>query len=156
MEYVHAATKGQVGQSWMLNYAHWMLNYAQVRQRLAEEFKLRTEKKLKPIMRAEDEFELLKTLWSSPELALGQERLRVQLALIMQLAGITGNRPGALPSLRYEHLKVTLLRDPAGSEWPRLLIELTFKNTKGYLGLKDAYVELEFGDGRPSLHADDL
>ena len=113
-----------------------------MRQCLVEEFQLKTEKKPKPILRAEDEFELLKTSWSSPELSLDHERLRVQLALILQLAGITGNRPGALLSLRYEHLKVTLLRDPAGSEWPRLLIELTFKNTKGYLGLKDAYVEL--------------
>ena len=113
---------------------------AQVRQRLAVDFRLTTEKKPKPIMRAEDEFELLKTLWSSPELALDHELLRVQLALILQLAGITGNRPGALLGLRYENLKVTLLRDPAGSEWPRMLIEFTFKNTKGYLGLKDAYV----------------
>ena len=68
------------------------------------------------------------------------ERLRVQLALILHLAGITGNRPGALVGLRYEHIKVTLLRNPSGSEWPRVLIELTFKNTKGYLGLKDAFV----------------
>ena len=93
-------------------------------------------------MRAEDEFELLKTLWTSPELDFDHERLRAQLALIIQLAGITGNRPGALLNLRYEHLKVTLLRDPAGGEWPRPLLELTFNNTKGYLGLKDAYVEL--------------
>ena len=112
-----------------------------MRQRLAEEFKVYTEKKPKPIIRAEDEFELLNTLWSSPELTLEHERLRVQLALILQLAGITGNRPGALLSLRYEHIKITLLRDPCGSEQPRLLIELTFKNTKGYLGLKDACVE---------------
>ena len=131
MEYVDATTKRQMGRS-------RMLKRAQVRQRLAEEFQLKTEKKPKPIMRAEDEFELLRTLWSSPEVALEHERLRVQLALILQLAGITGNRPGALLSLRYENLKITLLRDPAGSEWPRLLIELTFKNTKGYLGLKDA------------------
>lgn len=89
-------------------------------------------------MRAEDEFELLKTLWTSCEMAFGHERLRVQLALILQLAGITGNRPGALLALRYENLKITLLRDPAGSEWPRMLIEFTFKHTKGYLGLKDA------------------
>jgi hypothetical protein len=113
-----------------------------VRQRLAEEFKLCTEKKPKPIVRIEDEFELLRTLWSSPELSLEHERLRVQLALILQLAGITGNRPGALLSLQYKHVKMALLPDPSGSEWPRLIIDLTFKNTKGYLGLKDACVEL--------------
>ena len=118
-----------------------MLNEAQVRQRLAAEFKLSTEKKAKPIMRAGDEFELLKALWSSPDFTQEHERLRAQLALILQLAGITRNLPGALLSLQYEHLKITLLRDPSGSEWPRLLIELTFKNTKGYLGLKDAYVK---------------
>jgi len=127
-----------------------------VRQRLAQEFQLKTEKKPKPILRAEDEFELLKTLWSSPELPLDHKQLRVQLALILQLAGISGNRPGALLSLRYENLKVTLLRDPAGSEWPRLLIELTFKNTKGYLGLKDAYVKWWLWHSRPLLRTDNL
>nr|POE75084.1 hypothetical protein CFP56_78196 [Quercus suber] len=50
-------------------------------------------------MRAEDEFELLKTLWESPEVELQHEFLRAQLALMIQLAGITGNRPGALRRL---------------------------------------------------------
>jgi hypothetical protein len=68
------------------------------------------------------------------------ERLRVQLALILQLAGITGNRPEALLSLRYKHVKITLLRDPYGSEWPKPIIELTFEKTKSYMGAKDAYV----------------
>ena len=104
-----------------------ILRREQIRQRLAAEFKLATEKKPKPIMRAKDEFELLKTLWTLSEMALDHERLRVQLVLILQLAGITGNRPGALLSLRYENLKVTLLRDPAGSDWPRVLIEFTLQ-----------------------------
>ncbi|CAK4031768.1 C2H2 finger domain-containing [Lecanosticta acicola] len=54
------------------------------------------------------------------------------------LAGITGNRPGALLALRYENLKVTLLRDPNGTDRPRVLLEFTFKDTKSYLGRKDA------------------
>ncbi|KAF2229835.1 hypothetical protein EV356DRAFT_370059 [Viridothelium virens] len=91
-----------------------------------------------PIMRAEDESELLKILWISVEFALEHEWIRTQLALLIQHVSIIGNRLGALLSLRYEHLKVTLLRDSMSSEWLRPLIKLTFKNTKGYLGLEDA------------------
>ena len=53
-----------------------------MQQRLAYEFNLETEKAPKPIVRAEDEFELLKTLWSSSLMSFKHERLRVQLALV--------------------------------------------------------------------------
>ncbi|KAL9582090.1 MAG: hypothetical protein Q9212_003502 [Teloschistes hypoglaucus] len=111
-----------------------------VRQRLAIAHKLRKEKKKKPVSHAEDEFELLKTLYTSTEMTFPHERYRVQLALVMQLAGITGNRPSALLSVRYQHIKVTLLENPGGGEQPRVLIEIVFHHTKGYLGEKDAYV----------------
>ena len=65
---------------------------------------------------AEDEFELLKTLYTSIETTFPHERYRIQLALIMQLAGITGNRPSALLAVRYQYIKVTLLEDPDGGE----------------------------------------
>jgi len=112
----------------------------QVRQRLANTHNLRKDKKKKPVLHAEDEFELLKTLYTSTETAFPHERYRIQLALIMQLAGITGNRPSALLAVRYQHIKVTLLEDPDGGEQPRVLIEIVFNHTKGYLGEKDAYV----------------
>ena len=89
-------------------------------------------------MRAEDEFELLKTLWESPEVELQHELLRAQLALMIQLAGITGNRPGALRRLQYKDLKIALLPDCAGTNRPRLVIDFTFEHTKRYLGGKDA------------------
>ncbi|TKA79242.1 hypothetical protein B0A55_06268 [Friedmanniomyces simplex] len=107
-----------------------VLTGRQVRQQLADEFELETEKQAKPIVRAEDEYALLKTLWSSPSLTLDHERLRVQLALIAQLAGITGNRPGALLALRYGDLKVTLLRDPSGTDVPKVLLEFKFRKTQ--------------------------
>ena len=88
-------------------------------------------------MRAEDEFELLKTLWCSPELAFDYERYRIQLALLVQLAGITGNRPDALLKLTWGDVKIVLLRDPSRGTRARLVVELTFNNTKGYLGAKD-------------------
>ena len=71
------------------------------------------------------------------------ERLRVEADLIFKLAGITGNRPEALLSLRWKHVKTALLRDPDGSEWPRPIVDLTFEKTKSYMGAKDAYVEVE-------------
>lgn len=108
-----------------------------MRQTLAAEFALDTEKAEKPIVRAEDEFELLKTIWSSTSMKLKHERIRVQLALIAQLAGITGNRPGALLALRYGNLKVTLLRDPTGGDNPKVLLEVTFKVSKTYHGSKE-------------------
>ena len=117
-----------------------MADHYQVRQRLADAHNLRKDKKKKPVLHAEDEFELLKTLYTSTETTFPHERYRVQLALIMQLAGITGNRPSALLALRYQHIKVTLLPDPKSVEQPRVLIEIVFRHTKGYLGEKDAYV----------------
>lgn len=91
-------------------------------------------------MRAEDEFELLKTLFLSSEVTFNHERYRIQLALIMQLAGITGNRPAALLAICYKHVKVTLLPDPNGGERPRVILEIVYKHTKGYLGQKEAFV----------------
>ena len=114
----------------------------QVRQRLAIIHKLRMNKKKKPVLHAEDEFELLKTLYTSTEATFPHERYRVQLGGISQLAGITGNRPAALLAVCYQHIKVTLLPNPDGGEQPRVLIEIIFPNTKGYLGEKDAWVFL--------------
>lgn len=104
------------------------------------EFGLRTEPKDKPIMRAQNEFECLKTVWMSSEMILNIEVHRLELALIIQLAGITGNRPKALLKLRFKYVNVSLLPDPEGGEWPRPLVEWKFQDTKGYLGEKDAYV----------------
>ena len=128
-----------------MGYARYLLQSAfantyQVRQRLANAYGLRKDKKKKPILYAEDEFELLKTLYTSTETTYPHERYRVQLALVMQFAGITGNRPSALLAVRYRHIKVTLLEDPAGGEQPRVLIEIVFNYTKGYLRKKDTYV----------------
>lgn len=113
------------------------LTRPQARQNLIAEFDLSTVKEAKPIMRAEDEFELLKTLWESPEMHLQHERLRVQLALMIQLAGITGNRPGALRRLQYKDLKIALLLDGNSGNRPRLVMDFTFEHTKRYHGAKD-------------------
>lgn len=89
-------------------------------------------------MRAEDEFECLGALYTSPEMVFDMEAHRLGLALFMQLSGITGNRPQALLNVQFKHVAVALLPDPEGGEWPRVLIEWKFDETKEYLGAKDA------------------
>ena len=63
-------------------------------------------------MRAEDESDLLKTLYFSAEMVLDHEQHRVQLAVITQFVGIIGNNPRALLAIRCGHIKVILLSDP--------------------------------------------
>lgn len=72
----------------MVSLSHRMrhTNRIQARQDITKEHNLRAEPKAKPIMRAEDEFECLKTLWSSEELKFDIEIHRLSLALLMQLA----------------------------------------------------------------------
>ena len=111
------------------------MTYDQVKQRLVEEFGLKTEKKECPILRAEDEFELLRTLYCSSKMVFDHERHRIELALILQLAGITGNRPTALLGLQYKDINVTLLQVNGNI---RVLVEFKFVNTKSYLGGKEA------------------
>ena len=63
-------------------------------------------------------------------------RHRIQLALFLQLAGFSGNRPQAVLSLCYRHIIVTLLRDP--NRGPHnILIEFTYEFTKQFLGTKE-------------------
>jgi len=54
-----------------------------VRQRLAIAHGLRKDKKKKAVLHAEDEFELLKTLYTSTEAIFSHERYRVQLGGMM-------------------------------------------------------------------------
>ena len=89
-----------------------------MRQRLSIVYCLRKDKKEKAVLHSEDEVELLKTLYTPTEREFPRERYRVQLALIMQFAGIIGNWPDALSAVRYQYIKVTVLQDPDGRERP--------------------------------------
>ena len=94
-------------------------------------------------MYVEDLAEYARVLLTTREMTFQLGWLRIQLILFCQLAGITGNRPEALVQLRYRHLKLTLIRDHNNPR-TRLFIELTAEFTKGFLGMKDAYVALPF------------
>jgi hypothetical protein len=106
---------------------------------VAEEKGLSNDKRPSATMYVDDLAEYARVLLATTEMTFEIGWLRIQLILYCQLAGITGNRPDALVNLRYRHLQLTLIRDPAGGQ-PRLFIELTAEFTKGFLGSKDACV----------------
>jgi len=108
---------------------------------VADEKGLRNAKRESATMYVEDLAEFLRVLLATSQMTFEIGWLRVQLILFCQLAGITGNRPEALVSLRFRHLNLTLIRDRYADR-PRLFIELTAEYTKRYLGIKDACVKL--------------
>lgn len=73
----------------------------------------------------------------------------------MQLGGITGNRPSALLAVRYEHVKVTPLKDPNGGEWPRVLIEIIFAVSRDRLDVA-AIVPPLLSRYSDHIYADDI
>jgi hypothetical protein len=112
-----------------------------VLQQLAKKHKLKERGREKPCMNHENPKEVLRTnsTTTKNKFVLGQ--LCIQLQLFMQLAGFTANLPNAILSLCYQHIMVTLLRDPEGGPH-RVLLEFTFEFTKQYLDIKDMYVSL--------------
>lgn len=88
-------------------------------------------------MYVEDMFEVLKAQWTSSEMTFDHERHRIELSLFILLAGMTGNRSGALLALRYRDVQVILIREPVGGSEPYVLLEFIYTHTKGYLGRKD-------------------
>ncbi|CAI9635546.1 unnamed protein product [Alternaria burnsii] len=90
----------------------------------------------KACMYVEDLAQVLQTNLVTTEKRYPHGRYRIQAQLYLQLGGFTANRPQALLSLCYRHIKVTLLRDPEGGPH-RVLLEFTFEFTKEFLGVKD-------------------
>ncbi len=111
-----------------------------MRQRLAIQYNLRIKSKKKSIMRAKNEFELLKILFLFSEIIFNYERYRVQLVLIIQLIDITENRSAALLAICYRHVKVTLLSNSNGDEQLRIILKIVYKYIKSYLGQKETFV----------------
>lgn len=94
------------------------------------------------MLHVKNEFELLKTLYIFTKTIFSNERYRVQLALIMQFVEITSNRSFTLLTIRYQHIKIILLKNFESEEQFRMLIEIVFNYIKDYLEKKDACVFL--------------
>ena len=69
-------------------------------------------------MRAKNEFKLFKILHLLVEMIFDHKHHRVQLALFVQLAGITGNWPCALFGICYSNIKIILLLDFQRDKFP--------------------------------------
>ncbi|KAJ5283267.1 hypothetical protein N7505_001247 [Penicillium chrysogenum] len=131
----------------------WHLIYkAEVGHELSKDFHVKirdvlaivaTEKHLslkgrpKATMYVEDVAEFARVILSTTEMTFPCGWYRIQLLLFCQLAAITGSRPGALLKLRFQDLKLTLVRDPNGGR-PRLVIYLRPEFTKTFLGEKES------------------
>lgn len=88
-------------------------------------------------MDVEDLTKVVETTVSTTKKKLGHGRHRIELALFLQLAGRTTNRPQAILNLQYRHIQVSLLRDPQGGPH-RIIIEFIFEFTKEWLGANEA------------------
>lgn len=107
-----------------------------VLRKLAKKHGLKKIGRDKACMYVEDLTEVLHTNLTTTEKKYTHGRYRLQAQLYLQLGGFAANRPTALLSLCYRHIKVTLLRDPEGGPH-RVLLEFTFEFTKEFLRIKD-------------------
>ncbi|KAJ5471584.1 hypothetical protein N7530_008941 [Penicillium desertorum] len=104
---------------------------------VATEKRLSLKGRPKATMYVEDVAEFARVILSTTEMTFPCGWYRIQLLLFCQLAAITGSRPGALLKLRFQDLKLTLVRDPNGGR-PRLFIYLRPEFTKSFLGEKES------------------
>ncbi|KAK3933707.1 hypothetical protein QBC46DRAFT_368631 [Diplogelasinospora grovesii] len=98
---------------------------------LTPTYGLDTSKKEKAGVFVEDLAVLLNHHWIRDEEVFPHERLRVQLAANLILAGATATRPGALiGNLLYEHIEFQLFPPLPGEERPRLVLKVNLKHIK--------------------------
>ncbi len=98
---------------------------------LTPTYGLDTSKKEKAGIFVEDLVVLLNHHWIRDEEVFAHERLRVQLAANLILAGATATRPGALiGQLRYEHLEFQLFPPLKGEDRPRIVLVVNLENIK--------------------------
>lgn len=109
---------------------------------MAEEKGLKRGKRESSTMYVDDLVLYLAGVLATTEMRFDLGWLRVQFMLYCQLGAITGNRPEAIVNLRYRHLMLSFVRDPADptGNHPRLFIELSPEYTKRFLGSKDMSV----------------
>jgi hypothetical protein len=107
-------------------------------RKLSKTCGLSRQKREKGVIYVEDLAVIMQTNLTTTKKKYTHGRHRIQLALFLQLAGFSGNRPQAVLSLCYRHIIVTLLRDPNGGPH-NILIEFTYEFTKQFLGTKEMY-----------------
>lgn len=105
-----------------------------------KKYRLSNKPRPKTTVYLDDLIRVVETTVTTTKKKFGHGRLRISLILYFQLAGFSANRPQALLSLCYRHIKVTLIKDPEGGP-NNILIEFTTEFTKQFLGEKEEYVK---------------
>lgn len=108
-----------------------------------KEQKLDTEEKEKTPMYIEDLVPLQETVLRTMEKRFNIGLQRIQQCLYNLMACFTVNRINAMRHLQYKHLQCSIQRDPKGGP-PRILLEITYKFAKRYLGVTQGYGSLFF------------
>lgn len=122
----------------------------QILRKLARKYGLSRQKGEKGTIYVEDLAVIMLTNLTTTKKKYTHGRHRIQLALFLQLAGFSANRPQAVLNLCYRHIIVTLLRDPNGGPH-NILMEFTYEFTKEFLGTKEMYaVTFHFTSDTPS------
>ncbi|KAF1980648.1 hypothetical protein K402DRAFT_387753 [Aulographum hederae CBS 113979] len=119
-----------------LNLKHQMEG---IRATLAKKYGLAgpgdvNEEKEKELVRVEELFLLLFTLWCSDRVKFKHERMRAQIALVLVFLGISGNRPNTVLKMTYRDIKFLLLDKGHGKS--NFVIRARYTQTKRYLGKK--------------------
>lgn len=107
--------------------------------KLAKLHKLKKGGRQKSVVYLDDLVKVVETTLTTTKKKFGHGRQRILLCLFFQLAGFSANRPQALLNLCYRHIKIALLRDPAGGP-NNIVIEFTIEFAKQFLGDKEEYV----------------
>ncbi|EGC46846.1 C2H2 finger domain-containing protein [Histoplasma capsulatum var. duboisii H88] len=104
--------------------------------KLAKQYHLKKGRRKKSVVYLDDLVKVVETTVTTTKKKFGHGRQRILLCLFFQLAGFSANRPQALLNLCYRHIKITLLKDPAGGP-NNILIEFTVEFAKTFLGEKE-------------------
>ncbi|KAI1157437.1 C2H2 finger domain-containing protein [Nemania serpens] len=110
---------------------------AEVKQRLAVIYGLRTTRRRNRFMTVETLKEKIETTLSTTKKRFDLGELRILVVLFLLLLAPGGSRPESILMLRYGDIRVTLARDPDGG-LHNLMVRFTPEFTKTYLGAKES------------------
>jgi hypothetical protein len=111
-------------------------NMHKVLRKLEKKHNLKKIGRDKACMYVEEQTKVLQTNLMTTEKRYPHGQCRIQAHIYLYLGGFTADRPQAILELRYQHIQVTLLRDPEGGPH-RVLLEFTFEFAKEFLRIKD-------------------
>lgn len=90
-------------------------------------------------MHAKHVFEVLNAYLTSLEITFHHKRHRDELSLFALLLRTVGNRPGALPALRYRDVHATLIQSPDDGGESHVSLEFEYTHTIGRLSQRNRY-----------------